>query len=226
MSTIPLSSLHHCCNHVTCHHCSTVLQSPRSGNNRAALSGYVFLNQLTTSQLDRYASRVGRLLAKFGPNVVDTYGFASLEDIRNYSQAAAVSGVAPSAYISQPTNFLSMHNISSLACEHDNMWQPDGTPVVCTPSTDPSLFYFSGGLDRECPSCDLASRITAHAKLHTPPFFINTYGGLHWTANAVDPKKEFWQLLQDTVSLLGEKFEIIGAQEMARLSREHHSASR
>ena len=182
--------------------------------------GYVFLNQLTPIQLERYAARVGKLLAAFGPNVVDTYGFASMKDIEAYSAAAGATGIAPAAYISQPTSFLSMHNISSLACKQDNMWQPDGTPVICTPSSEPSLFYYSGGLDTKCPSCDLASRIKAHARRLEPPFFINAYGGLHWTANTVDPKKQFWQLLRDTTTILGDEFEIIGAQEMARLSKE------
>ena len=67
--------------------------------------GYVFLNTLTSPQFKRYAQRVGRLLNDYGPRVVDTYGFAGPALLANYSAEAALGGVAPSAYISEPTHF-------------------------------------------------------------------------------------------------------------------------
>lgn len=56
----------------------------------------------------------------------------------------------------------------------------------------------------------------------TGTHFINVYGGLHWTAGAEDPTEEFWTLLHDTAAALGEDFVVVGAQEMARLSRTFH----
>ena len=35
-------------------------------------AGYVFLNQLSDEQLKRYTARTGRMLAKYGPDIVDT----------------------------------------------------------------------------------------------------------------------------------------------------------
>lgn len=67
--------------------------------------GYVFLNTLSSPQFKRYTQRVGRLLNNYGPRVVDTYGFADPDLLANYSAEAALGGVAPSAYISEPTHF-------------------------------------------------------------------------------------------------------------------------
>ena len=67
--------------------------------------GYVFLNTLSPDQFQRYAQRVGRLLHDYGPGVVDTYGFADPDLLLNYSAEAAKGGVAPSAYISEPTHW-------------------------------------------------------------------------------------------------------------------------
>jgi hypothetical protein len=59
---------------------------------------------------------------------------------------------------------------------HDNTLLSDGkTPMICTPGTDPFVFYFAGGLNKTCPSCDFAERIRKHAEAHPPPYFITTY---------------------------------------------------
>merc|ERR1712232_1278230 len=124
-------------------------------------AGYVFLNQLTPMQLSRYAKRVGRILQDYGPNVVDTYGFASFDLISNYSYNAAMGGKAPAAYLSQPSDW-GLPGLPSFKCPQPNNWQDDGTPVICTPGDD--LMYYSAGLDETCPSCDLAARIKGHAE--------------------------------------------------------------
>eukprot|EP01049_Picozoa_sp_SAG25_P003545 SAG25_NODE_205_length_11932_cov_40.485760_7_plen_81_part_00 len=59
--------------------------------------GYVFLNTLSPPQLSRYARRVGRLLQDYGPGVVDTYGFADLALLSNYSSEAAIGGARSTA---------------------------------------------------------------------------------------------------------------------------------
>eukprot|EP00931_Biecheleriopsis_adriatica_P102528 TRINITY_DN77484_c0_g1_i1.p1 TRINITY_DN77484_c0_g1~~TRINITY_DN77484_c0_g1_i1.p1 ORF type:complete len:600 (+),score=107.81 TRINITY_DN77484_c0_g1_i1:26-1801(+) len=187
-------------------------------------AGYVFLNQLSQSHFHAYAKRAGRILQDYGPDVVDSYGFASFDLLANYSRFAAEGGKAPSAYVSQPTNW-DFTFLSSLQCPRLNNWQRDGTPVVCTPDNDPWLFYYADGLNKTCPSCDLAERIKKHAEKYEPPVFVNTYGGLHWTANAQEPLKEFWTLLQDTMSKLGDEYVVIGAQEMARLARQLHETA-
>ena len=132
--------------------------------------GYVFLNTLSDVQFQRYARRVGRLLREFGPSVVDTYGFASPALLLNYSVEAAIGGQAPSAYISEPTHFgiwdqIPGKPILPYSCtQTDNRLLDDGkTPLICTPGTDPWVFYFASGLNKTCPSCDFAARIRTHA---------------------------------------------------------------
>lgn len=187
-------------------------------------AGYVFLNQLSAPHLSAYSRRVGRILQEYGPNVVDTYGFASFDLIKSYSREAAVGGKAPSAYISQPTNW-PFTGLPSLSCPQLTNWQEDGTPVICTPDTGPYLFYYANSLNKTCPSCDFAARIKDHAERYKSPVFINTYGGLHWTAGAQEPMKEFWRLLHDTMAALGDDYVAVGAQEMARLTREMREGS-
>ena len=188
--------------------------------------GYVFLNTLSDTQFQRYARRVGRLLHEFGPTVVDTYGFASPELLLNYSAEAAIGGQAPAAYISEPTHFgiwdqIPGKPIMPYSCPTDNQMLGDGkTPLVCTPGTGPWVFYFASGLNKTCPSCDFAARIREHATKHKPPYFITTYGALHWTADAQAPLLEFWRLLGDTMQALGDDFVAVGADEMARLAAE------
>jgi|EP01049_Picozoa_sp_SAG25_P003546 hypothetical protein len=59
-------------------------------------------------------------------------------------------------------------------CADDNMLLPDHTPVICTPSGPPFVFYFAGSLNKTCPSCDFAARIREHASKYSPPYFITT----------------------------------------------------
>jgi hypothetical protein len=59
---------------------------------------------------------------------------------------------------------------------HDNTLLSDGkTPMICTPGTDPFVFYFAGGLNKTCPSCDSAERTRTPAEAHPPPDFIPPY---------------------------------------------------
>ena len=61
------------------------------------------------------------------------------------------------------------------SCSSDNRLLADGTtPMICTPSSDPWVFYFAAGLNKTCPSCDFADRIREHASKHPPPYFITT----------------------------------------------------
>ena len=41
-------------------------------------AGYAYLNQMTDEQIQVYGTRAGRLSAKYGPQVFDTYGYANL----------------------------------------------------------------------------------------------------------------------------------------------------
>ena len=100
------------------------------------------------------------------------------------------------------------------------MMLQDGTPLICT-SGSPKLFYYSNGLENDCPSCDLAQRIEEVAKAHDPPYFVLVYGGLQaFGGTEVKSKKNFFPLLQNTIEKLGGDFIPIGANEMSRLSRE------
>ena len=190
-------------------------------------AGYLFLNQLDDSQLKTYGNRVGALTATYGPHVFDTYGYANLSTHIKYAQAAAEGGAAPAAFVTQP-NWGVPQPVAYDAYHCD----PDGgnfvlkdengrrTPLICTPGK-PNLFYYSSSLEDSCPSCDLSNRIGEAAKQHSPPHFITVYGGLQAFGGAdKKSKKSFWTLLGDTVKRLGDDFVVIGATEMARLSRE------
>ena len=144
----------------------------------------------------------------------------------NYSAEAAIAGHAPAAYISEPTHWefwdqIPGKPIEPYSCSSDNQLLGDSkTPLICTPDTGPFVFYFASGLNKTCPSCDFAARIKEHATRHKPPFFITTYGALHWTADAQAPLLEFWGLLGATMAALGEDYVAVGADEMARLAAE------
>ena len=180
-------------------------------------AGYVFLNQLDDAQLARYTRRVGRLINKYGPNVVDTYGYVTREIFPKYAANAAKGGVAPTMFTSQdqrPTP-----PIDTFYPDPRNFWLDDGTPVV---SSNTSLFYFDqddGGLDPACPSCDFANRIRAVAAEGAGNQFVLTYGGL---GSAADP---FFELMRNTTASLERDgaFVVVGAQEMARLARDAHA---
>ena len=139
-------------------------------------------------------------------------------------------GQAPAAYVSQANwdrdDADREKVLPGYHCSSENLVQPDGTPIICSSE---SLFYYQyhqHGLNKTCPACDLASRIRRVAKVHKPPFFVLTYGGL-WaggdipgsTGSKISPLEEFFTLLKDTEARLGDDFEVVGAQEMARLSR-------
>lgn len=73
------------------------------------------------------------------------------------------------------------------------------------------------------------------AQRHPPPYFVLVYGGLSAFGNplageaAAEPRdgagaggswKEFWTLLHNAMDDLGDGFVAVGADELARLSRE------
>jgi len=164
----------------------------------------------------------------YGPAVIDTFGQTGSKDntisvLANFSRYAAEGGVAPQMYISQPTNNI---HYSYYDCDPTqlDMWQPDGTPLVCTNTGKNNLFYIPGSLGKQaCPSCELARRINTVAAANKPPFFITVYGGLKWTSSGLDPDLEFWTLWGDTLAKLDPSIIAIGAQEMARLAAEARS---
>ena len=186
-------------------------------------AGYVFLNQLAPEQLSVYGKRVGRLVDTYGPDIIDTYGYANLSVHENYRSAIVDGGATPAAFVTQPN----WPNVaySPFHCKDDsNMVLADGTPLICT-SGKPELFYYSQSLSESCPSCDLAERIRKVASRHEPPYFVLVYGGLQAFGGA-DKKsnKNFFTLLRATVEQLGDSFVTLGSHEMARLSREAGSS--
>ena len=136
-------------------------------------AGYAFLNQMTSSQLQVYGERVGRLTAEYGPHVIDTYGYADLAQHVAYARAMKHGGAAPAAFVTQPnwSNGAKFEGYSPFNCTIDNQKLSDGTPLICG-SGKPKLFYYSGSLDPLCPSCDLAQRIEETARKQPPPFFV------------------------------------------------------
>ena len=193
--------------------------------------GYVFPNQLSPTQLARYARTVGRLLQRYRVPLVDTYGMASLSDLANFSLAAAAGGgVAPQGYTSQPL-WTNRHSwpLDPFKC-NGTARLPDarGTLLLCTSS---NLFY--EWLDRACPSCDLAARIEAVAERCPPPpppalseptsepCIVLVYGGLKYWDGFMPPDSplQYFPLLRATMERLGETYEAITSAELARLGR-------
>ena len=183
-------------------------------------AGYVYVDQLSEAQLDRYAAHYGRLAATYnGPSVVDVYGQADLGLMRRYAERAAATGRAPDAFVSQPTT--NMGFSEAFNCTPANQWLGDGTPVVCSV---PGLFYYNAHFwpkDQWLKSADdLAGRIRREVAALPAPAFVLAYGGLKWTSDATDPQMDFFTLQKATLDVLGDDFVVVGAQEMARLSRE------
>jgi len=186
-------------------------------------AGYVFLNMLSGEQLDRFGHHVGGLLKEYGgSHVVDTYGFANVSTIERYSAAQAAGGVAASAYVSEPlyTNptaepFGAFHTPND-----GNVVLKDGTLVGCAPA---SMFFYQGKLrDQKKPGAAFAAAIEKHARQFKPPYFVHSWGGIEPGLLPMDPKSplEFWNLHAATLAALPEDFEVIGADDMARLSKE------
>ena len=182
-------------------------------------AGYVYLGALSDAQLQKYASRVGRLFSEYGPSVADTYGQANLTTIEKYTKYAAMGGDAPSAYVSQPLWAHGSYGQDAFKCPRLNFRANDGTPVICT-SNSPNLFYRNRGLSPSHPAQDLAARIFQAASASDDVRFITVYGGLNWQPGSTGGKTEFWTLLSDTMKLLGDDFVPIGSNEMARLAKE------
>ena len=187
-------------------------------------AGYVYLGAMNEKMLERYTRRVGRLFRTYGPRVADTYGQANFSVINLYSEfASSENGMAPEAYVTQP---LWAHGSYS-----ENAWKcPDSlnirstqtdTPIICT-SNDPNLFYRNRGLDPNAKNNGeiLADRIRNVTAPYDPPFFVLLYGGLNWQPGSTSGSLEFWTLLESVMENLGDQYEAIGADEMARLSKE------
>ena len=101
---------------------------------------------MNDAQVKSFAARCGRLMRDYGPAVIDTYGQTGDHDntvsvLSNFSAYAAAAGVAPQMYITQPTGNI---RYSYYQCDesHLDMWQPDGTPLLCT--SNKGLFYVMG----------------------------------------------------------------------------------
>ena len=125
--------------------------------------------------------------------------------------AASGGGVVPRAYTTQEQRPLPPVKTLFPPPDALNWWLEDGTPVV---SSNQSLFYYledDGGLDKECPSCDLAQRVRSIAARGNQ--FVLAYGGLGWA------EVPFFDLMRNTSTLLAaDEIVVVGAQELARLA--------
>ena len=149
---------------------------------------------------------------------------SNLTTIEKYTKYAAVGGQAPTAYVSQPLWAHGSYAQDAWKCPHLNMRANDGiTPIICT-SNAPNLFYRNRGLSPDHPARDLAARISQTAHSSDDVRFITVYGGLNWEPGSTSGKTEFWTLLSETLSMLGNDFVAIGASEMARLAKESLNA--
>lgn len=178
--------------------------------------GYVYYGMMSDAQIGTFAARCGRLMHEYGPAIVDTFGQTGDEQntfsvLTNFSRYAAAAGVAPSMYITQPTKCCIQY--APFDCSRSaslDLTLPDDTPLICTAA---DVFYIGG-------PAGIADNINKLAATHTPPFFITVYGLLKWTASDLDPTKEFWTAWGNITAHLDASVIAVGAQEMARLTRE------
>ena len=123
----------------------------------------------------------------YGPAIVDVYGGAKSAHgsaqsvLANFSRYAAAAGTAPAMYLPHPG--VKGCNLTEL-----DVYQPDGTPVLCTATGTNNLFYIPKHIlpNVSCVSCELARRINAVAESNR---FVSVYGGLKWKANAVPAER-------------------------------------
>jgi hypothetical protein len=114
---------------------------------------------------------------------------------------------------SLPYNPLQTPNDSNVALK-------DGTLVACAPA---SLFFYQGHLHyQKEPGATFAAAIATHARQFNPPYFIHSWGGIEPGLLPIDPTSpvEFWNLHKATLGALPEEFEVVGADDFARLSKE------
>eukprot|EP00750_Incisomonas_marina_P007602 INCI15009.2.p1 GENE.INCI15009.2~~INCI15009.2.p1 ORF type:complete len:575 (+),score=70.94 INCI15009.2:253-1725(+) len=207
-------------------------------------AGYVFVAELGNHE-EAYEQRAGRMLAEIGPNVVDTgVAVAGWADVatssmleRYMTNARKDGGQAPDAFV----NACGSHWGQPV-----NGWLSDGvTPVINSVCYGPPgnhssdghyLYYYRDRLDPEDPAGDLASRIAwAASSPNSPsgariastrqsPQFILVFGGLGLYGGHDD----FFLFVQRVIERLSSHtleprtnrtFQVIGAQEMARLAR-------
>ena len=117
---------------------------------------------MSSSQLETYGERVGRLTAQYGPHVVDTvshvpqlshrrselkeaapvqYGYANISVHEAYAAAITKGGSRPAAFVTQANyNEPAGDAYAPYRCPTDNMALKDGTPIICSSGT-PKLFY-------------------------------------------------------------------------------------
>lgn len=174
--------------------------------------GYVHFERMTDAQIKTFATRCGRLMDDYGPAMVDVYGGASHSILANFSRYAAVAGTAPAMYLPHPP-------IAGCSPTQLDVYQPDGTPVLCTAEGEDNLFYVPKHVlpNVSCVSCELARRINAVAETN---HFVSVYGGLKWKAHVVPADRQFWPLWTETIAKLDEDIVVVGAQEMTRLAKE------
>lgn len=185
--------------------------------------GYTHFEGMTDAQIKTFATRCGRLMHDYGPAIVDVYGGGTHNILSNFSRYAAAAGTAPAMYLPHPP--IAGCNLTEL-----DVYQPDGTPVLCTATgntslTSLNLFYVPKHIPVgvSCVSCELARRINVVAESNR---FVSVYGGLKWKSKAVPPDREFWDLWTETIAKLDDDIVVVGAQEMTRLIRESHQAMR
>lgn len=190
------------------------------------------LQKSLQAQLTRYAGEVAGLVKEFltPPNyVVDTYGFGSLDVLASYAKAVrlanATANVTVGSFLAEPL-WTNPHSapFHPLATKRDaNAVVSDGAgsvPVMCQPKT---LFFYEGQLRHQrCPSCTLADNIRTHAEQFAPPYFVHLWGGINPGMVNIprDSPLELFNLIGKAAELLGDDFEVVGAGEMARLSRQ------
>lgn len=138
-----------------------------------------------------YFRHVGRLLAAYGPNVVDVWESGLRKDLYERFRDLAHADCFTQQTTGAPVN----------------EWLDDGTPILGAAA---SLYYFE--LKAADPAGDLVARIQAVARAHRPPYFILAYGG-------VGPS--LCGLIKEAQRRLpADQFEVVGAQDMAALARQ------
>lgn len=156
----------------------------------AARSGAGYCLPWLLPNLDDYARQVGRCLAACGPNVVHVCA----TDVR-LDQYERYRKLVPAACFTQQAPGLAV-----------NEWLDDGTPII---AIDRRLFNYDPGGENAAER--VQEWIEAVAAAREPPFFILCYGGVG--PGFPDFVAEVRRRLH------ADRFEVIGAQELANLAR-------
>ena len=152
--------------------------------------GYCYPWQMPN--LDDYARHVHRCVSNYGPNVVDIWESGLFLDKFEHIQS-----IEKVACFTQQTLGAATNN-----------WLPDGTPVL---SADNRLYYFDLAPGFKSSADDLRHIIEGVAAAHQPPFFIVIYGGVSQVCELAEGVRQ---------GLPPDKYEVVGAQDMAILARQ------